>query len=61
MFEWIRREPVLVYQLVAAIFATLVAFGVDLSKPQTAALLGLSTAAVSLFVRSKVTPLDKQG
>lgn len=56
----IRREPVVTATLgfVAAVIATLVAFGVTLTEEQVHALRTLGEAALVLafYVRSKVTP-----
>jgi hypothetical protein len=55
-----KSEPVvtLVLGLVAAGVALLVAFGVDITQAQGAAIGGFVVAALALgvFVRSKVTP-----
>ena len=64
-----QREPLLtVAGLTAAataILSALVAFGLDLSTDQTAALMGLVAVAAPLIVaaatRSRVTPVDKSG
>lgn len=58
MLDKIRREPVLVYELVGAVLALAVAFGVDLTKAQTAALLGVTTAVMSLLARRRTTPVE---
>jgi len=58
------REPLVsvagITAAVAAVLAVLVAFGLDLSEAQTAAILGavavLAPLVVALAVRGKVTP-----
>lgn len=64
MKDRIKNEPVafwgLLTELVLATFAILLAFGVELSQEQTAAiLLGFAAvgAVIVFFVRSKVTPV----
>ncbi len=56
-------EPVvsLILGLIAAGIALLVAFGVDLTTEQIAAITAFATAALGLgvYVRSKVTPTAK--
>lgn len=52
-----RREPVLVVALVQALLVAGVAFGLDLSDVQTAAVLGVTGAALALVARSQVTPV----
>lgn len=68
MNERIRREPALVVGLVQAILALVVAFGLDLSGEQTAAILAVTAAVLAFVVRSQVTPtqgpthrLDERG
>lgn len=59
------REPVVlaaVGQLVAAVVALLVAFGLELSPPQIAAIAGVwaaLSAVLTAWSRSKVTPTAK--
>lgn len=59
-----RGEPVLtaITGLVAAGVALLVAFGVDFTSAQTAAVTGFVAAAyaVAVLVRSKVTPVKRR-
>lgn len=59
----VSNEPVvgLVLGLVAAGVALLVAFGVDITPEQGAAIAGFVAAALGLglYVRSKVTPTKK--
>jgi hypothetical protein len=52
----IRDNPALVGAVVQAVIALIVAFGVDISAEQTAAILGFAALASGLLVRSKVTP-----
>ena len=63
------NEPVLtaasISAVVSAVLALLVAFGLDLSETQTAAILGVVGAVVPLVTavvaRAKVTPTSKLG
>lgn len=57
----IRREPARVAGIIQAVLALAVAFGLDLSVEQQAAILSLSAAALGLAegVRSQVTPVRK--
>lgn len=59
MLEKIKNEPVLLTALVSAVLALAVAFGLHLSKEQTAAILAVVNAGLALVVRSKVTPTRK--
>lgn len=59
MLNRIRTEPALVSGLVQTVLALVVAFGLDLSNEQTAAILAVTAAVLALVVRSKVTPVDK--
>jgi len=52
----IRAEPVMTLALVQAAVVCGVAFGLDLTDTQTAAVLGLAAAGLGLLARSKVTP-----
>lgn len=57
VLENIKREPVLISVLGGNILALLVAFGVDLSQEQTAAVMALVTTLTAFaFGRSAVTP-----
>jgi hypothetical protein len=55
----LKDEPVLVSSFVAAVVSLLVAFGVDISADQKAAVIGCVGAALALFTRSQVTPNSK--
>ncbi|MBI4941849.1 MAG: hypothetical protein HY830_13985 [Actinobacteria bacterium] len=55
--ERIRREPVLVVALVQALLVAGVAFGLDLTDAQAAAVLGVTGAGLALVARSRVTPV----
>lgn len=50
------REPVLVYNFVAAVIALVVSFGLQLTPDQIGAILLVTLAALSVVVRSQVTP-----
>lgn len=58
MLDRIRNEPALVSGFVQTILALVVAFGLNLSTEQTAAILAVTAAGLALFVRSKVTPVN---
>lgn len=59
-----QKEPVMlaatIVSLVGAVIALLIAFGVDLTQEQTAAIVGLTNVVAplvaALFVRAKVSP-----
>lgn len=53
------REPALIMGLVQMILAGAVAFGLDLTSDQTAAVLGISAALLSVVTRQKVNPVAK--
>ena len=55
MVERIKNEPVLVVGCVQAILALVVAFGLNLSDGQVAAILGVTGAVLALVARSKVS------
>jgi hypothetical protein len=63
MPKLVQNEPVLtaLTVFVAAVFAVLAAFGVDVTDDQVKALIGLTVAAYVLaaVVRSKVTPVKR--
>lgn len=59
MVEKLRNEPVLVVALVQAILVAAVAFGLDLSPAQSAAVLSVTGAVLAVVARSKVTPTSK--
>lgn len=58
MLERIKNEPVLVSTLVGTVLVLLVQFGVPLSDAQANAITGVVIAALALFARRKVTPVD---
>lgn len=57
IIEKIKNEPVLVYTLVGNLIALAVAFGLDISTGQTAAVLAVVNAVLAFVARSKVTPV----
>ena len=59
MLEKIKSEPVLVVAFVQAVLVLLVAFGLDLTKEQAAAILGVTGAVLAFVARSKVTPTSR--
>ena len=56
MLDRIKDEPALVAGAVQAIIALAVAFGLDLSGDQIAAILGVTAAILAFVVRRKVVP-----
>lgn len=58
MWDRIKAEPVLVSALVQASLGLAVAFGLGLTDKQVAAILAFSAAALALFVRRRVTPVE---
>lgn len=52
------REPVLILAAVEALVALLVAFGVDVSTGQKAAVVAFLGAVLTLVTRSTVTPVE---
>jgi len=52
------REPVLYLALVKAAVVLVVAFGLDLSLEQTAAIVLLIEAVLAFLARSQVTPVE---
>lgn len=58
MLNRIKAEPVLVSSLVFAVLGLLLAFGVDLSEKQVAAIMGVVGAVLAIVTRSKVTPAE---
>lgn len=59
VWERIQNEPVLVLNLVNAVIAAVVVFGVDLTMAQQVAIIGISTSVLNIIARSKVTPVRK--
>jgi hypothetical protein len=53
----IRREPALIVGLIEALLVLAVAFGLDLTAEQTAAIVAVATVLGGLVVRSQVTPV----
>ncbi len=51
-----RREPALVLGLVSTLIALAVAFGLHLSKEQTAAIVALVQVLTAILIRSQVSP-----
>jgi hypothetical protein len=54
----IKAEPALVAGLVQAVLTLVVAFGLDLSTEQVAAILTVTGAVLALVVRSQVSPVN---
>ena len=57
MIEKIRREPVLVTGLIAAVLYLLTEFGISVTDGQQAAILGVAGAILAFVARSKVSPV----
>lgn len=57
LIERLRNEPVLLTTLVQAVLTLVVAFGLNLSTAQNIAILGVTTAGLAIFARSKVAPV----
>lgn len=57
MLDRIRNEPVLVTAFLAQVIGLLVAFGVDVSDAQKAAVIGVASAVLAFVARSRVTPI----
>ncbi len=53
------REPAIITALIQEALIAAVAFGVELTPEQMAAVLGVSTALLALVVRALVTPNAK--
>ena len=57
MIEKIRREPVLISGLIAAVLYLLTEFGISITDGQQAAILGVAGAILAFVARAKVTPV----
>jgi hypothetical protein len=55
----LRNEPALILGFTQAVLGLLLAFGVDLSSKQTAAVLAVTAAGLALAARAKVVPTRK--
>jgi hypothetical protein len=53
------REPVVILALVEAIISTIVVFGFDLTTQQSAAIIVLAGAILTVIARQNVTPTTK--
>lgn len=51
-----NREPALFFTLAAAVIGLLVAFGVNITTEQSAAIMAVLVAVAGVIVRQKVTP-----
>ncbi len=54
--NWIKSEVPLILGLVQAVIALLIAFGLNLTADQTAAILAVSAAVLAVVTRSQVSP-----
>lgn len=52
-----NQEPVAVSKLVTAVLAMMVAFGLDFSAEQTAAIVVVAEVVAGVLVRARVTPV----
>jgi len=59
LWDKIANEPVLLLNVINAVIALAVAFGLDWSPEQKAGVIGLATVILNLVARSKVTPTRK--
>ena len=55
-----RREPALLLGLASALIALAVAFGLHLTKEQTAAIVALVQVVTAILIRSQVSPNQDQ-
>ena len=56
LFDRLRREPAVILTFLVALFGLLAAFGWEMSKEQTGAIISLVTVVVGFVIRSQVTP-----
>lgn len=54
-----NREPALFYQFIQSLIILVTAFGLDLSKEQTGAILLVTGAVLALITRQNVTPVGE--
>ena len=54
------KEPALIAALVQSVLGLLIAFGVELSDEQVAAILAVTGTVLALVVRARVTPTRKE-
>jgi len=57
----VRHEPAMLISIVGAIITLLIAYGIDISQDQQAAISGLLFLLVGGTIRSQVSPVDKDG
>ena len=58
MFSF-SQEPTIWLNVIQAVLVLLVAFGLALTGPQTAAIMALSQVVLVAILRAKVSPVDK--
>lgn len=58
MFEYIKKEPVAVLDIVKAAVVLLVAFGVPVSVEQKVAIAGVVAAVLTIVARQMVSPVS---
>ena len=59
LWEKMMNEPVLMLNLINVVLAAAVAFGLDLTMEQKAAIIAVTTAVLNIVARSQVTPTRK--
>lgn len=59
LWDKIANEPVIAINLINAGFALAVAFGLDITIEQKAAIIGFVTVLANIFARQMVTPTRK--
>lgn len=53
---WVRNNVPWVMGIIQALLALLIAFGLDLTSDQTAAILGVSAAVLAVVTHTQVSP-----
>lgn len=56
MIGWVKTEIPFLMGLVQAVLAVVIAFGVNLTQDQTAAVLGLAAVILAVVTRTQVSP-----
>lgn len=59
IWDKILNEPVLLLNLLNALLAAFVVFGLDLTVEMSTAIIGVATMALNIFARQAVTPNRK--
>jgi len=58
LLDLLRREPVMVKELLAATLALALSFGLTLSSDQQGAIMAFSTIVLGIVARSQVRPVS---